>query len=368
MPLGVRTILPERLGRVRASAQLFDRPPDLTDPADVIRRAAGIQAQDPVASRLGVRARSRTLTAADVDEARSEDRSIVRVWAMRGTLHLLNTEDLAWQVPIYTEPELKWARGRMADGFGIDRRQQDRASNILRRMLASEGRIARKHALDRLVEKGFQFDRASVGHHLARLPVLEGFALLGPENGRETTYVVAEDWVGRVKPLERGAALAELARRYFAGFGPASDRDFASWSGLPLRDSRAGIEAISADLEEVTVGPERLWGLKGSARRLPQSPLIRMLPGFDNHYLAHRDREFAIDPDEVARVWPGGGIIRPTVTVDGKAAGTWGTKRAKGKVAIKIDPFRPFDDAEMSAIEAEVADIGRFEDAEATLS
>lgn len=364
MPRRARTLAPEKLARARASAQLLDRPADLKDPAEVVRRAAGIQAQDPVAARLGIRARSRKITAEDVNRARAEDRSIVRVWAMRGTLHLLTAEDVAWQAPLYAEAELKWARRRMADGFGLDRRAQDRASKLVRRMLSADGVVARKDALDRLAEAGIEFERASVGHHLARLPVLEGFAMLGPERGRETTYVVAEDWIGPQKPLARPQALAELARRYLAAFGPADERDFAAWSGLGLRDCRAGLEAIAKELEEVSVGDRKLVAIRGAARRLPRSLLVRLLPGFDNHYLAHVDRGFAIDPGHVSRVWPGGGIIRPTLTVDGRAVATWKTRRTKGRVQVAVDPFGTLDSGEEEALEAEVRDVGRFEDAE----
>lgn len=291
----------------------------------------------------------------------------MRVWAMRGTLHLLATEDLSWQVPLFAERELAWGRRRLAEGFGIDRSAQDRAARVITRMLAEEGRVARKAVLDRLAETGMEFDRASAGHHLSRLPVLEGTALLGPEEGRETTYVVKENWIDRVRPLEREAALAELARRYLGAFGPAGDRDMSAWSGLGLRDCRAGLASIGGGTEEVSIGGERLLALRGATRRLPRAGLTRMLPAFDNHYLAHRDRAFAIDSENVARVWPGGGIIRPTIAVDGRAVATWRTRRDRGHVHVSVDPFAPLSDEAVAAVEVEVADIGRFEGLEAAV-
>ncbi len=355
------------LARRRASAQLLDRPAELTDPADVLRRAAGIQAQDPVAALLGVRARARSVTANDVFRARGEDRSIVRVWAMRGTLHLLATEDLAWQEPLYAEKELAWARRRMSDGFGLDRRTQDKASRVVGRLLEREGVVARKDALTAIAEAGVEFERASVGHHLARLPVLEGTALLGPERGRETTYVLKGDWIQVPSPMAREEALAELARRYLTAFGPATEADFSAWSGLPLRDCRAGLAAIASELEEAASREGVLLSVRGAARRLPRPGQVRMLPAFDNHYLAHRDRAFAIEPAQHTKVFPGGGIIRPTVAVDGRAAATWRTSRAGGRLTVEVEPLGPLDGSVRKAIEAEVKDIGRFEGISAIL-
>src|SRR5438093_308419 len=75
-------------------------------------------------------------------------------------------------------------------------------------------------------------------------------AVRGPVLGREHAYVLVSDWLGAARPVERGRALAELARRYLAGHGPAGDRDLAKWSGLPLHDARAGLAAIGRELVE----------------------------------------------------------------------------------------------------------------------
>ena len=67
--------------------------------------------------------------------------------------------------------------------------------------------------------------------------------------GREHAFVLVRDWLGAPEPVDRDAALAELARRYLAGHGPAGERDLARWAGLPLRDARAGLSAIAPELE-----------------------------------------------------------------------------------------------------------------------
>ncbi len=356
-----RSLEPTRLAPVRAVAQLLHRPSGVRDTVEVVRHVAGIQAQDANAARLGVRARAARLSAGDVDRARTDERSIVRTWAMRGTLHLLATEDLAWERTLFAERELAWSRRRLSEALGVDRRAQKRSVRLIERMLEKEGVVTRREVLDELERAGIEFERQTAGHHLPRLVVLEGVACLGPDRGRDTTYVLTRDWIDDQPAVERERALAELASRYLAAFGPADESDMSAWSGLGLGECRAAFAAISSELAEVRVGPLRLAMLRRAALRAPRGRLVRLLPGFDNYFLGHADRDFAVPPAEVARVWPGGGIIRPTVLVNGIAVATWSTNRSAARNAITIDAFAPIDDEARAAITQEVEDVGRFE-------
>ena len=117
-PSGTETA---RLARLRATAQGLHRPHAIRHPVDVIRGAGPVQAQEPRAARLAFRARSRGLTAADVDRARTEERSLLRAWCMRKTVHLICAEDAGWLLPLFSETIVRWSRKRLAD-FGLDRR------------------------------------------------------------------------------------------------------------------------------------------------------------------------------------------------------------------------------------------------------
>src|SRR5262249_54918071 len=85
-----------RLLRLRAQRLTPQRPGEATSVAQVVKEMCGIQAQDPFAAPLAVRARSGGLLAVQVEQARVQGRSVVRTWGSRGTLHLLATEDLNW--------------------------------------------------------------------------------------------------------------------------------------------------------------------------------------------------------------------------------------------------------------------------------
>ncbi len=324
----------------------------------IARESAGIQAQEPRAGRLGFRARSTRLRAADVDRARIEDRSIVRTWAMRSTMHLLATEDALWVLPLFDAGLVTDSRRRLGQ-LGLDDRTQDKALAAIRKALENEGFLGRSELVERLARLGIEIDAAR-RVHLFRLATGEGLAILGPDRGRETLLALATEWVGERPPHDRDAAVTELTRRYFRAFGPATEADLAGWSGLPLRDVRAGLGRISSELTEVRVGEHRAWMLRGAARR-PRDRIVRLLPAWDNYLMGHRDRDFIAAPERWPAVMPGGGLIRPTIIVDGVAVGTWSMRRKGGAVEVELDPFEQLDDETTAAVREEVRDIQRFE-------
>ena len=115
-----------------------------------------------------------------------------------------------------------------------------------------------------------------------------------------TCLVRTSDWLGELERRPREDSLAELARRYLRGYGPADERDLARWAGLPLRDTRLAFERIAAELEPAA----GLFTL-GSAPRAASSPVVRMLGAFDNYNLGYVDRGFALAPEFERRVNPG---------------------------------------------------------------
>ena len=154
---------------------------------------------------------------------------------------------------------------------------------------------------------------------LFRVATGGGLAILGPDRGAETLLALASEWVSERPPHDRDAAVTELTRRYLRAFAPATEADFAGWSGLPLRDVRAGLGRIGGELTEVRIGDQRAWTLRGTARR-PRERIVRLLPGWDNYLMGHRDRDFIAGPERWPTVMPGGGLIRPNV---GRRPETW---------------------------------------------
>jgi uncharacterized protein YcaQ len=319
---------------------------------------AGVQAQDQVAGMLSIRVRSSSLTRADVERALVEERSIVRLWAMRGTIHLVPAEDARWLNDVFA-PAAMAASHRRLGQLGVPEADRPRAVEAIRAALAAHGPLTRTELMEHVARAGVA-TAGQAAAHLPQLAALEGHVCFGPPAGAKPTYVLRDDWIGPLPARPRHEALAELARRYVGAYGPAAPEDLAAWSGLALRDARAGWAAIAPDLVEVRVRGERAWLAREDAallgEPLPKQPPLRLLPAFDTYLLGYRTRDLAVPPEHARRVWPGGGIVRPTVMENARAVGTW---RRRGD-AIDVEPFdaaRPPDAAQLAD---ELEDVRRF--------
>jgi hypothetical protein len=365
--VGWRGLDPGRLARLRSTTQLLHRPASARDPAEIARLIAGAQAQDVYAGPLTFRSRSRKLTAADVQRARIEERSLLRTWVMRMTIHLIPTDDAGWWLPLFEPGIEKWSRRRLTQ-LGLPAAKQEKALRVIARALEDEGPLTRTEVRERVKAAGVKLT-SQTGMHIALTAVVSGIACLGPDRGKTTCLVRREDWLGKPPPFDRDRALAELARRYLGAFGPATERDFAYWAGLPLRDVRSGLSAIASEIEEVDVGGETMLVPRGSPPRLPTSGQVRMLGNFDTYLLGWKDRRFSVaDEHELHVKEGGGGWIRPVIVEDGIVVGGWRSRRADGRLDIELNLSKPDLARLRSKIEAEVADIARFEGMETRIT
>jgi hypothetical protein len=176
--------------------------------------------------------------------------------------------------------------------------------------------------------------------------------------------VLLADWIDPGPTLARGAALARLAERYLAAYAPAAPEDLAAWSGLSLAEARSGWQSISPQLIEVQCGKSTAWipkpQRKGFARSVTRRPLVRLLPAYDTYLLGTRDRDLVVSASDAKRLFPGGGLLRPAVLLDGRAVGRWGVQRRRAAIEVWVEPFDRLRPEVVGALEIEAEDIGRF--------
>jgi hypothetical protein len=318
------------------------------DAVAVVDRLLAVQAQDLRSARLAVRARTRGLTVADVDRCLTDDRSLVIGWLNRGTLHLVSRDDY-WWLHALTTPPLFAANARRLAQTGVTESAAKRGVAQIERALAREGPLTR----DELGERVRAVGVATAGQalvHVLMLACLRGIAVRGPFVDGRHAYVSAAGWLGPPRPVERLGALADLARRYLAGHAPANDRDLAKWAGLPLRDARAGLTAIAAELERRDDG---LLALKGSSAEGRAG--ARLLDQWDPVLVGWRSRAAMLA--DYPRLGSPEAHFRPFAFVHGRAVATWSVRQ--GKVEIE-PPFARVTRVSERALAREAADVERF--------
>ena len=292
-----------------------------------------MQAQEPRAARLAFRARARGLTAADVDRARTEERSLLRAWVMRRTIHLIAAEDAGWLIPLFGEATVRWSRKRLAD-FGLDRSGQDRALKVLHDAVDAEGALTRPELAERLERAGFETAN-EFKVHLWLLATLDGELCLGPDRGANACLVRTEDWIGPLERRSREDSLAELARRYLRAYAPATERDLARWAGLPLRDARLGFERIAGELARGPTGCSRSAAARAPAAR-PSSGCSAPSTTTTSDTGPRLPAPARASRSRSSRA--AGSSARP-ITVDGAIVGTWASKRSGKRLAVSMEPF-----------------------------
>jgi hypothetical protein len=333
----------------RLAAQLLAGRP-AGDPVAVVRRLLAVQGQDGRGARLAIRARSAGLAASDVDDALSEQRSLLITWLNRGTLHLVSSEDYPW-LHALTTPPLNTACARRLREEGVTPAQAERGVETIARALGEEGPLTREQLRERLDAAKVRTQGQALVHVLM-LATLRGVAVRAPMHGTRHAYALVADWLGTPPPVDRERALAELARRYLAGHAPADARDLAKWSGLALRDARAGLAAIAGELHERSDG---LLELERQARkRAPRLPAPRLLGAFDPLLLGWSSREPIVGANKTLVTV--NGLFRPFALVRGRAVATWRIVKRE----VVLEPFARITRADRAALETDAQDVLRY--------
>ena len=331
----------------RLTAQLLAGQP-ARDAVAVAERVLAVQGQDPRGFRLAVRARTHGVSAADVDRALTEERSLVVGWFNRGTLHLIRSEDYP-MLQAVTTPPLRTSSERRLGQEGLPPRDAERGVAAIVKALADDGPLTSDALRGRVSRTGVRAEGLAL-YHLLFKASLDGLVVRGPMAGKRQAYVLVEDWLPDAKPVDRDTVMGEFARRFLAGHGPAGERDLARWAAIPLRDVRAGLAAISSELHELGDGRVEL----AMRRPAPELPPPKLLGAFEPSLLGWTSREDIVgDAPNLVTV---GGMFYPFAMVDGRAVARWKLNDA----GLELDPFRRIARADRAALERDAEDVRRF--------
>lgn len=339
---------------------------------DVVREHVGIQAQVMSLAELQLNARVDGLRRDDVRDALWSRRTLVKTWAMRGTLHLIAADDLSAFVAASPTRDVA-TTGAWLKYFGVTRKELDTIFRTVDATLDGEART-RAELIEAVAAATRRPDLAtklqSGWGSFLKPSARRGKLVFGPDRGRNVTFVDPEPWLGRpVRPRGRQkpdpqGALGRLVERFLRLFPGADLAGVARWWGSRYTMRRA-IEAAALDLVEIDIEGSSGLALRADAAELAATPPFagtRLLPGFDAYVNDLPRRVAALMPlERHADVHRTAGWVSPVVVIDGRIMGTWElTNGTRGGVHVR--PFGRWRGGARKELAAEVDRIAAFLD------
>ena len=339
---------------------------------EAVTAVHGIQSQVDAHAVFAVGQRVASSGPDEIRRALWQDRTLVKTWAMRGTLHWLPRDE----EPLYVSAlsDLRSARmfGWMARD-GHSRAQVDQFAQ--QTMEALDGKaLTRREIADVVIPSVGDWIApyllSSWGSGMGALCSM-GLVVFGPPRGGSTTFVRRDQWMGDPPSFDPSESRCELLRRYLRAFGPATMQDFAYWLGIPNRDIADVWAAVSPELATVSVEGKARWVLAedvdalalATERKMP----VRLLPAFDPLMLAHRGKSDHLDMRHHKRVYGAAAWVYPVVLVEGVARATWSYKRTSSRLTLTVKPFSRLNQRVMKAVERDARRLGAVVGLEGTV-
>lgn len=325
-------------------------------PDEVVRWMGMMQAQDFLAALWALGVRMQGATEAAVEQALTE-RRIIRTWPARGTLHFVAAEDARWLLGLLAPRAIAAAAGRHRQ-LGLEEADFARARDLFITALRGGRQLSRQALFQVLEAAGIPTADQRGAHILGRL-AQEGLLCFGTREGKQHRFLLLDEWLPPSPAKTRDEALVELARRYFISHGPASLPDFVWWSGLTMAEARAGVEMARPHLLSEATAGQTWWMSAAMTRAAAPHPAV-LLPAFDEYLVGYKNRDAVLDPAFVKRINAGGGLLNPTIVIDGRVVGVWKRTLKKSSVAISPAWFVPLDAAHKEAFSRAAQQYGAF--------
>jgi Winged helix DNA-binding domain len=340
------------LRRRRIHNQLLSRPSS-SQPVDVVSWMGAVQAQDYLGALWAVGQRARAGDR-EVERALAE-RTIVRTWPMRGTLHFVPAADVRWMLQLLTPRVLK----RMTPAHereGLDERVFARCRRILVRALEGGRGLTRPQIYQHFGRDGIRAAGQRGLHILWRLAA-EGLICFGARAGKQQTFVLLDEWLPATPTPTRDEALALLAWRYFRSHGPATLKDFVWWSGLTVAEAQAALHLVEDSLDHEALDGETHWFTGTLPVAARKGPVAHLLPPFDEYLVGYKERGAAVDSRFAARL---GALLSPSIELDGAIVGTWRRRITRKGVEFGTTFFHRLKVGQRDAVERAAAEYRSF--------
>ncbi len=329
-------------------------------PAEVVQWLCAVQAQDYTAAKWAIGQRTRAVTDAGVEQAFAVG-AILRTHVLRPTWHFVTAADIRWMLEL-TAPRVRAATEPYNRRHELDAALFKRSNAVLAKALRGGKQLTRVELASILSQAGIATDDLLRLMLIMMRAELDGIVCSGAPRGKQQTYALLDERAPKHRALARDEALAELARRYFAGHGPATLQDYAWWSGLTIADARSGLAMVQSAFAHEEVNGKTYW-LYPSRTAKDKTLAAYLLPNFDEYMVGYTHRGASYDQAHDDKLDARGSILAThTIVIDGEIVGAWKRTFRKNALVFTTKPFRKLTSAETRATSAAATRYGKFLD------
>lgn len=332
------------------------------DALPVVSRVLGLHAQLMSSAELALWARVEALDPGWVSAALWEERTLVKTWATRGTLHLLGAGELGgWLGALGTYRHYRkpaWYRA-----FEITEAELDALCEAVSDALAGPP-LTREELADAVVGRtGIDHfaDKLRQGFGVYLKPAaFQGRLCFAPNDGRNVRFTRPDAWVGARPDPDGAAALSAVAGRYLDAYAPVTRDDLGRWWGVSPAAAGRLLRGLGDAVETVDVeGAAAVMpaGAAAEAAALEPAGVLRLLPAFDPLVVGATRTGLVTPVERRDAVYRPQGWLSPVICVDGRMAGTWRHEHQGTRVEVELEPWQPVDRA---AAEAEAESLAAF--------
>ena len=353
----------------RLMRHALSEPLHIARPADIVRAMCGAHAQVMSAAELSIGLRISGIMRDDVRKALWIERSLVKTYGPRGTVHLLPTQDLPM-----------WTGALSAKPYGLNADPKNelltpkQAETIIEAIAAvlDNAELTTDELTEALVDYLGQWagDRVMPAFQgmwprwrlVQSMAGFRGALCFGPNRGRSITYTSPHRWLPGFRPADQRTALADLVRSYLHSYGPATPQQFAQWLGAPRRWATELFESLSDEIQEVELDGTLAWVVAGDTDAPPSEPKgLRLLPYFDAYVVGSYPREFLFPGRAAERALAGGQAGHfPVLLINGVVAGVWNQRRSGRNLDITVEPLVKLSAAQRKELHDQVERIGEI--------
>lgn len=317
-------------------------------PQEIVNWMVAMQAQEYAMAKWGIGLRLPGATDAIVEKALT-DGVILRTHVMRPTWHFVTPKDIRWLL-ILTAPRVEAINAFTYRQQELDNKIFKRSNTIIAKALEGGEQLSRKELQALLKQKKIIADGIRLSCLMMKAE-LEGIICSGARKGKQFTYALLDERVPPAKTLTRKEALFELATRYFTSRGPATVKDFATWSGLSVTEAKEGAAMLPSNFMHEKINEQEYIFIPASFAMNTKTQTSFLMPDYDEYGMGYRDRSAIFNTKvDLAKFKNDNPIFNRMLIIEGIIEGTWKRIIKNNKVVVETFPFRSLPKKQQQAL------------------